>query len=172
MTSPLVDPAITAEFVRAIVDNAKRLGLLWQIQPATVVDGDDPSATTVIFDGDAEGTQVPIVCLIGQLPATTRVHVVSVPGGGQYAIGGASQLRASGSVPFTFTAQTGSTQVVRFAKPFATIPKVMTNINSGAGAANGWGSRAFGISRTQFTLFVFGASSTWAGITVDWVAVP
>ena len=76
-----------------------------------------------------------------------------------------------GTESISFTTQTGFTVAVTFSRQFPSSPNVFTNINSGIGATAGWNSRAFGISATGFTLFVFGASSTWSGVPVQWFAV-
>jgi hypothetical protein len=47
---------------------------------------------------------------------------------------------------------------------------VSTNINNATASTAGWQSRAFGVTTSGFTLFVFGASSTWTNIDVQWQA--
>jgi hypothetical protein len=81
----------------------------------------------------------------------------------------------SDTVSISFTAQTSFQQSVTFptAYPVGTMPAVTTNIASGAGATSGWTSRAIGVTRTGFTLFVnrgdtTGAAQTWASIPVQW----
>jgi len=82
----------TSTLVAAIVDNAKRLGLTWEIVYATVISGSDTTsglATVIAFDGpaDAPTVSVPAVSLIGVLRVGVRVAVLSVPPAGQYIIG-------------------------------------------------------------------------------------
>lgn len=75
----------------------------------------------------------------------------------------------AGEVVMTVTAATGATANVVFARPFTRIPAVATNLASGAGPTNGWVSRAFAITTTGFTMFIFGASSTFT-TAVQWQA--
>lgn len=75
----------------------------------------------------------------------------------------------TGSHAFSFTG-TGATQSVTFSTPFAAAPKVMTNIASGAGVSLGYDSRAFNITTTGFTLFVYGPSATWSAVGCQWAA--
>lgn len=78
-----------------------------------------------------------------------------------------------GTVLFTFTAQSAATAVVNFGFVFPGTPTVMTNIDSGVGAAARWISRAITISATEFTLFVHAADATtdtWSDIPVSWFA--
>lgn len=74
----------------------------------------------------------------------------------------------------TFTALDNFTATVSFGFTFPTAPKVVTNITSGAGETGRWDSRAFNITTTSFTLFVYsnasGSTNTWSSIPVDWVA--
>ena len=76
----------------------------------------------------------------------------------------------AGDESISFTAQTSFTVAVVFATPFASTPAMATNINNGTGAAGGWSSRAFNVTATGFTLFVYGGSSTWVNINVQWTA--
>jgi len=78
----------------------------------------------------------------------------------------------SGTASLSFTSLNSFSQNVSFAQAFAGTPNIMTNIHSGAGATAQWGSRAINGSTTQFAIFVFVGSgtSTWAGVTVQWVA--
>mgnify|MGYP001598570345 CR=1 FL=1 len=74
------------EMVKAVKENAARLGLTWQLTIGTCVDGTTPGATRVTFDADTT-VVVPAVSLIGTVATNTRVAIVSIPGGGQYIIG-------------------------------------------------------------------------------------
>ncbi|MEE1751740.1 H-type lectin domain-containing protein [Streptomyces sp. SP18CS02] len=72
----------------------------------------------------------------------------------------------------TFTNSTSHTRVVTFDTPFAAPPRVYCNINSGVGSTAQWHARAFGISATEFSLFVFGpAAASWSGVPVSWTAL-
>lgn len=74
------------EQIKAIKDNADRLGLTWGLSIGTCVSGALPNATTVTFDAEASVT-TPVVSLIGTVTTGTRVAILSIPGGGQYIIG-------------------------------------------------------------------------------------
>jgi hypothetical protein len=93
---------------------------------------------------------------------------------GQTAITNLTNWTRTGSTAISFTTQDSFTQAVLFGFTFPDIPKVMTNINSGAGATSRWISRAISITTTGFTMFVFaptaGLTQTWVSIPVDWVA--
>lgn len=63
-----------------------------------------------------------------------------------------------------------STPVV-FARPFASVPAVVANINSPSGTANLWFTRCHSVTVNGFTLLVSaGAINTWTNITVQWQA--
>jgi hypothetical protein len=87
------------------------------------------------------------------------------------------QNHQSGSVNVSFVALSSSTVAVLYdvAFPVGVVPTVTTNINSGAGVTARWDSRAFNVSNTGFTLFVYktdGAdpAQTWANVPVQWHA--
>lgn len=81
----------------------------------------------------------------------------------------------AGSVAVSFTAQTSFTLAVTFPQAFATVPAVMTNINTGSGVTSHWSSRAIGVTTSGFTIFVYSdtgaAAQTWASIPVQWIAI-
>lgn len=77
----------------------------------------------------------------------------------------------NGTVNVSFAAMTSFTVAVPFPNTMGSIPKVMTNIDSGAGAAAQWHSRAISATRNGFTLLVFAAAAgTWSNIPVSWAA--
>lgn len=80
-----------------------------------------------------------------------------------------AQLQA-GSVGVSFAVQTSFTTAVSFATPFSGTPSVSCNINNGTASAANWHARAIGVTATGFTLFVFGPSSTWTNVNVQWQA--
>lgn len=83
-----VDPVkVAAAAASSVVDNARKLGLTWQITPATVVSGFSPAATTVTLDADTE--VISAVSTIGPVASGSRVYVVSVPPGGNFIVGNA-----------------------------------------------------------------------------------
>lgn len=158
-------PELIGVGVQATVETATRLGLTWLLKMATVTDA---LPLRAVYDADTE--PIGMVSMVGTLPVGARVYAIFTPPSGNFVVG---QITAqeTGVEAISFTAQTSFTVAVTFATPFATIPRVFTNINSGAGSTAGWNSRAFLITRTGFSLFVFGGSSTWAGIEVQWLAV-
>jgi hypothetical protein len=83
----------------------------------------------------------------------------------------------SGQASISFVGLSSFTQAVVFPEAYAvgTVPVVTTNIASSAGVTARWGSRAYNISNTGFTLFLFEGDSadpvqTWANIPVQWWA--
>ena len=77
-----------------------------------------------------------------------------------------------GSVSVSFTSQSQVDVVVSFGFTFVNSPRVGVNIASSAGVTAGWIAKAHSISTTQFTLRVSGTSATWAGVPVQWWAIP
>lgn len=77
----------------AVVDQARRLGLIWTLRFATVVDGSDPGHVTAVFDGDdvaANEVLRDLISICGQHGPGQRVIVATVPPSGQYIIGAPS----------------------------------------------------------------------------------
>lgn len=81
----------------------------------------------------------------------------------------------SGTFSTSFAALTSFTVAVPFNHTFSSIPAVSTNINSGSGTTSHWSSRAFSVTTTGFTLFVYSdtgaAAQTWASVPVQWMAI-
>ncbi len=82
----------------------------------------------------------------------------------------------SGVVSVSFTSQTSWTESVVFPEAYTAAPVVNTEIASGAGATARWGSRAYNITPTGFTLFLFimdtaNSAATWSDIPVSWTAI-
>lgn len=76
---------------KAIVDNARRLGLQWTMMPATVDTGTDANQQlTIIYDGDTVAIQA--MSLIGAVPADFRVMVIAVPPSGNFVVGALDPL--------------------------------------------------------------------------------
>lgn len=74
--------------VEAVVENADKLGLKWELRPATVSMVSQASLrVTVVMDGDDSNVTMPAFTLIGQVSVGQRVMVVSVPPQGAYIIG-------------------------------------------------------------------------------------
>ena len=189
----------TKALVKAIRENASRLGLTWERRFGTVhsVRG---LSLTVVLDGDGSGEDqtnnqtggvsgayVTCSSLIGQVPTGTRVAVDSVPPDAHFVTGVLSTnpaklvaQQANGAAPLlglagaTTTGPAGATSfttAVSFGVTFPSIPFMPApNINSGAGSTSGWNVRAISITTTGFTLFGFGASSTFS-VSINWLAV-
>lgn len=78
-----------------------------------------------------------------------------------------------GTVLISFSSVVSATAVVNFGYTFPDVPRVVTNIDSGAGATSRWESRAISLSTTGFTMFVYQSqalTSTWTDIPVSWIA--
>lgn len=81
--------------IQEVIAQARRLGLLWTLRYATVIDGDDPSSIRVTFDGDVSASSEfgrasgadGVVSLVGVIAPGTRVATIFVPPAGQYIIG-------------------------------------------------------------------------------------
>lgn len=70
---------------REIVANASRLGLIWQMRLATIVDGGTPPRVTAVYDGDTD--EIGMTSMIGGLAPGARVFVLEVPPSGNYITG-------------------------------------------------------------------------------------
>lgn len=73
-----------AALVKELKDNAARLGLIWQLVPATV---EDPTIPTVTFDSDSTGLPCPVINILATPIAGDRVWIAQVPPAGNYMIG-------------------------------------------------------------------------------------
>jgi hypothetical protein len=160
-------PALISAGTQALVDDPKRLGLVWTMRLGTVITS-ITGAVTVTCDGDT--VPINVVSTIGTLGVGARVYVLIVPPAGNFVVGQVSMLE-TGDEQISFTSQTSATVAVTFRNPFLNTPVVTTNINSGSGSTAGWASRAFNVSTTGFTIFVFGSVNTWSNVTVQWLAV-
>lgn len=75
-----------ATLVQSVLENAKRLGLIWQLQPATVVyTSANPMSVIITLDGDS--TPVGACSLIGNLTEDDRVMILITPPSGNFIIG-------------------------------------------------------------------------------------
>lgn len=170
MTSPLTEaPALIGTGTQALIENAGRLGLTWQLRIATVMTVGLKGVATATYDGDT--VPIGVTSTVGTLTVGTRIYTLSVPPSGNFAVGKVSAME-TGDVSVSFASALSNTQVITFDVPFLEIPRVFTNINSLSGSTGRWNSRASNITTTQFTLFVYGdAAAAWAGINVQWMAV-
>ena len=80
-----------------------------------------------------------------------------------------------GSVSVSFSNQDAHTQTVPFGFTFPSAPRVFLNIRNASAAAARWDARADVLDVDSFRLFVYsnqaGSTSSWPGVTVDWLAV-
>ncbi|GLF97541.1 H-type lectin domain-containing protein [Streptomyces yaizuensis] len=78
----------------------------------------------------------------------------------------------SGTALVTFTNSTTFTVAVTFATPFASVPRVYTNLDSSHTAANNWWTRAHTITTTGFRLHGFNKGDlwSWSNMPVSWSA--
>lgn len=125
---------------------------------------------------DIQGQAVPAGCLASYTPIVGDVVLVLRQDSTWCILGrtttpdtGLSPQMQAGVASVTVTAATSVTQAVVFATPFRAVPAVSTNIDHGTGASSGWGSRAFNITTTGFTIFLFGTSSSFTA-SVYWQA--
>jgi hypothetical protein len=161
-------PELVGVGIQSLVENASRLGITWKLSLGTITStGLTP---TVLVDGD----EIPIgaVPMCGNLKIDSRVYVMSIPPSGNYIVGQVAE-RESGSVFLTFASATTFTQVITFERPFLDIPVVVTNINASSSTTRPWISRAFSVTTTGFTLWVFagdGLADAWTNQEVQWIA--
>ena len=85
MTTPEGPASDTAQLIQALKDNARRLGLTWQIAVASVIDASDPANILVQFDSD--GTTTNGIIAMVPTSAGARVYVMQVPPSGNYIVG-------------------------------------------------------------------------------------
>lgn len=158
-------PELIGVGVQATVETAARLGLTWQLKLATVTDA---SPLQAIYDGDTAA--IGMVSMVGTVVVDARVYVLVVPPSGNFIVG---QITAqeTGAESVSFGPAASFSVAITFAVPFASVPRVFVNINSAAGPTGGWIARAIGVTRTGFTLFLSGASSTFTNVEVQWFAV-
>jgi hypothetical protein len=84
-TVPVSDVATSASSAAAsaLIQNADRLGLKWDLKPATVSQVDP--VVTVVYDGDM--TPITAVSMIGNVSIDQRVYVIFVPPSGNFIVG-------------------------------------------------------------------------------------
>lgn len=71
----------------ATIANAARLGLMWRLTPATVIEGIETMNTLVTVDVDLNPQPTRVISLIGSLATGQRVMLMIVPPLGTYIIG-------------------------------------------------------------------------------------
>lgn len=110
MTEPIsLTPDLVSIGAQALVANANRLGITWRLRLGTVTSAIDENSALVRLDGDTNS--ITVVSMMGDIAAGRRVYVITIPPGGNYAIGLvdaigpggriASGLRTSASAGFT-----------------------------------------------------------------------
>ncbi len=82
MTQPDTESGDEVARVKAIQDNADRLGLTWGLRPATVTSADPVQAR---YDGDSEA--IGMVSMVGVVAVGQRVYAIRVPPSGNYIAG-------------------------------------------------------------------------------------
>jgi len=86
MTDPIVEaPALISVGTQALVENANRLGLTWQLRPATVTAISSPTQVFANYDGDT--VPIGMVNLTEPLLVGDRVMAMAVPPSGNFIIG-------------------------------------------------------------------------------------
>lgn len=89
----MTSEADAAALIQTVQENAKRLGVSWDLTMATVVDGSDSGAISATFDADADSgaATLGLISTIGAVAPSARVYVVQIPPAGNYIIGLATQ---------------------------------------------------------------------------------
>ena len=72
--------------VKATVDNARALGLIWTLRLATMTSIDPVEG---IYDGDTEagGVAIAMTSMVGSVAIDDRVYVIGVPPSGNFIVG-------------------------------------------------------------------------------------
>lgn len=101
---PLISDQLDAA-IDALLKQARRLGLVWGLRPATVSDAGTGTRVQVVVDGDTRPLPVPVDNLSGGgLAPGARVMVMQVPPSGNYVIGAPTRARSvADTVVDTFT---------------------------------------------------------------------
>lgn len=82
-----MSPEDTNALVTAVVANAKRLGLIWTIRPATITNVEPGVVSgSGMFDSNTTEVEVPLIPLTDVIVGD-RVFVMSIPEGGNYILG-------------------------------------------------------------------------------------
>lgn len=78
-------PTLIDASVQALLNNANRLGLTWNMAIATITMGTNPQSVRGLIDGDS--APILMKSMIGEIAANTRVYVIQVPPGNNYVAG-------------------------------------------------------------------------------------
>lgn len=137
----VIDAATSA--VKAAIDNAARLGLVWRIIPGSVVGRgmNDPMATRVVLDGDTDHGRA--ISMVGAIRAGQRVWCVQVPPAGLYIMG---IIGPSVTIPTTsvFTSLVGGTWTKPVGLSYADITVAGAGGGSGGAVACAAGESSMG----------------------------
>lgn len=145
---------------------------------ASLVNGITPQTIMRFPSASARSARLtsPVAGMVSWLAAEGRFEFYTGSAWITYPIG--SFVPAStvvrGTVNVSFTSLGSYTQSITFGTPFSTVPVVMTNIASAAGPTARWGSRAYNVTATGFTLFLFSGdatNATWPSQPIEWLAV-
>lgn len=161
-TELLATPAL------ALASDADRMGLVWKLRPATVMDGSDPTGVLLQIDGDT----VPMngYSLIGPLQVGARVMCALVPPSGTYIVGyvgaagnetvaGARAINATGIGIIATTSGTTELDIPALAIRNASLaPGNLYSFQGNIGINGGGGSASF--------LFRWRASTALVGTVV------
>jgi hypothetical protein len=108
-------------------------------------------------------------------PVGAVVQMISFRGS-LMVIGAVGSSGAHGAMTKTGNVNTGPAAAtsfstnVNFGFTWPAVPNVHVNLNGGAGTTSGWNERAINVTTTGFTIFGFGASSTFTA-NYQWTAV-
>jgi hypothetical protein len=76
------DTAALTAAARQVIDDARRLGLTWTLQNASVV-----TATPLGVQMDGDNVTIAAISMVGAVGVGLRVYVIQVPPGGNYIVG-------------------------------------------------------------------------------------
>lgn len=85
MTREQEAPTLIGVGVQALVENADRLGLTWQLRPATVNTVSSDGSVTATYDGDT--VPIGMISMIGTPVIGSRVMATFVPPAGNFIVG-------------------------------------------------------------------------------------
>lgn len=122
-------PDLISVGAQSLIDNAKRLGLTWDVRLATVIDGSITYGILAQYDGD--DANIVMISLIGTLVNGTRVYVLEVPPSGNFIFGSAGNISQTGS---EFIADTEATPSVVYTDLTTIGPTVTRSIGPSGSA--------------------------------------
>jgi len=75
---------IMGTVAQSVIDSTQRLGLTWELLPATVT-GSGTRSVSIMYDGDS--VSITAISLVGPLVAGVRIYAVHIPPSGNFIIG-------------------------------------------------------------------------------------